>query len=344
MIKSLHIVNSESHKDTLLNFSPGLNVFIGESDRGKSGVFRAYNLLTRNEPGGDWMFPLYWDGTTEITGEFLDPDCIVTRRKGKSINEYTLNDEDPVNAGTSVPSNIATLLNIDDVNFQAQIDRAFLMFETAGERGRILNRISGLDEIDQTLDNAKSDVAALTLNQKAIKKDIEEFTKALQKFEKLGEMEAALESVENKHSQKEAGESRLETLKKIQNSVFILDNLIEKKEAFLKCQERIKAIQEVKAIADEYRKRIRIMKEIQESMERITKRESGKSFEGFHDRVQSINDLKKKAERARLEIQQLQFFKKDLEEIEEDIQEKEKEIKELKSKMPKSCPECGRPM
>ena len=40
MIKKLHLKNCQSHKDSLLEFSPRLNVFVGDTDSGKSAIIR----------------------------------------------------------------------------------------------------------------------------------------------------------------------------------------------------------------------------------------------------------------------------------------------------------------
>ena len=41
MIKSVGIVNFQSHEETAIEFSPGLNVIAGGSDAGKSSILRA---------------------------------------------------------------------------------------------------------------------------------------------------------------------------------------------------------------------------------------------------------------------------------------------------------------
>ena len=122
MITKLILENFEGHKRTVFDFSNGLNVFVGESDRGKSSVFRAFKLLTQNKPGGEWMRPLYWEGETVITGVFSNPDFTLKRTRGKSTNTYQLNDDDPVAAGTSVPENIAALIDMDEYLLQQSIE------------------------------------------------------------------------------------------------------------------------------------------------------------------------------------------------------------------------------
>jgi chromosome segregation ATPase len=48
MLKSLRIINFESHKDTTINFTDGFNVIIGQSDGGKSSIIRAIAAVCYN--------------------------------------------------------------------------------------------------------------------------------------------------------------------------------------------------------------------------------------------------------------------------------------------------------
>lgn len=155
MITKLTLINHESHKNTVLDLHPGLNVFVGETDRGKSGVFRAFDKVLNNKPAGKRMLPLYWDGECQIILE-TDNTPAITRTISESKNTYQIGDKEPINAGTDCPAPIAKLLNMSDINLQRQTERAFLMFDTAGDRGRTLNKIAGLDKIDSTLAAATS--------------------------------------------------------------------------------------------------------------------------------------------------------------------------------------------
>jgi exonuclease SbcC len=51
-IKKLSLRNFQSHRETDLEFSPGLNIIVGPSDQGKSAIIRALRWLFYNEPRG----------------------------------------------------------------------------------------------------------------------------------------------------------------------------------------------------------------------------------------------------------------------------------------------------
>ena len=87
MIEKLQIKNFQSHKDSTLEFSPGVNVIVGSSDSGKSAIIRGLRWLAYGKPRGDSMRS-WWGGDITITVQLSD--CEITRKKG-STNTYFLN-------------------------------------------------------------------------------------------------------------------------------------------------------------------------------------------------------------------------------------------------------------
>ena len=147
MIKTLEINNFQSHKKTLLNFHPGVNVIIGTSDSGKSAVLRALRWVCTGIPRGDG-FRSHWGGDTEVSLE--TDNCIVTRGKTNADNVYLLNEETEFRAfGTEVPEEITAALNLDEsVNLQKQLDQPYLISETPGAVAQHFNRMAHLEKID----------------------------------------------------------------------------------------------------------------------------------------------------------------------------------------------------
>src|SRR5690554_5109154 len=105
MITSLEIQNFQSHKETLLEFEPGVNVIIGPSDSGKTAILRALYWLVWNRPLGD-AFRSSWGGDTKVVLE--TKDGMVKRFKGKEDHYKLFYDPpfDPIEFkafGTQVP-------------------------------------------------------------------------------------------------------------------------------------------------------------------------------------------------------------------------------------------------
>jgi len=342
MIKSLRIENLESHKDTFFEFSPGLNVFVGETDRGKSGSFRAYKWLTQNNPGGEWMRPLYWDGTTTVTGEFINPGLILKRVRDKSENSYILNDEKPINAGTSVPSNIAVLLDLDDVNLQTQIERAFLMFETSGERGRILNRIAGLDEIEQTLSNAKEDVNRLDKLWKAEKTTVEAKEKELEEFVDIDDMEERVGQIDVMQKLQAFSGSRIQNLKKFRDGLKTLKDAITGKEGVLAAESTLEDLKAKLQAVQAAELRVMKLKRILILDSGIKWKEAAENFEGVEERFEKIRANTTALELSSTRVKKLKRLLSDFSIIGKEIAEVEDELKDLQAKIPNICSECGR--
>jgi len=347
MITNLIIKDYESHKDTSLEFPPGLTVFIGESDKGKSGTFRAFNWLRTNKPGGNSMFPLYWDSkTTDVIVE-TEEGFRIRRSKGKSINSYetidNVGEEWESNAGTSVPTEVSDLLLMeDDIYFQSQIDRPFLMFETPGERGRILNKIAGLDKIDSCIKNASQDVRRIKTKRGNIKYEIQQIEEELLLFNDLPEINDLLiqaEILDKKIIQQSKLLSTVESLlpkkKKLQlvleketileeisKKVSILASKLEKVETYKRVLGKVRALKfRRKELKERYNKES-ILTTISSSIEELEK--SLEKYELLEVKYDKANELL------------FQWDKRD-----NRISEIESKIERIKKELPDTCPTCG---
>lgn len=151
MLDKLKIQNFQSHQETELNFSKGINLIIGETDSGKSGLIRVLNWIINNKPSGD-SFRSFWGGTTNVS-LVIDNETI-KRKKGDKTNEYYY-------LGTykafknEIPEYVKRKLNIGEINLQKQLDSPFLFSLSPGEVARYLNKIINLDVIDESMSNIK---------------------------------------------------------------------------------------------------------------------------------------------------------------------------------------------
>jgi len=87
-IKRIRIENFQSHKDTELSFSDGLNVIVGPSDQGKSAIIRAIKWVLYNEPRGT-DFIRQGTNSARVTLE-LSNGYVITRERAPNKNRYTL--------------------------------------------------------------------------------------------------------------------------------------------------------------------------------------------------------------------------------------------------------------
>lgn len=164
MIRSVRLQNFESHRDTLVELGPGVNVLTGESEHGKSAILRAIQWVVFNRPLGD-DFRSHWGGCTVVT---LETDqAKVTRMKGRE-NKYTIEllvDDQKLTEfkalGAEVPREVQAALGLTALNFQTQFDPHFLLPPVSpGEVAKRLNEAVNLEVIDRAQYNINADIRA----------------------------------------------------------------------------------------------------------------------------------------------------------------------------------------
>lgn len=184
MIKNITVANFQSHKLTTLELHPGVNAIVGSSNSGKTAVLRALYWLRFNRPSGV-DFVSHWN--QDKNGNPINPTTVdiqltdslgIQRRRAKDFNGYTIHDPRTEAPGkeleavkTDVPEEIASALNMSDVNIQRQMDAPFLLSASSGEVARFFNRIIRLDLIDRVLSTAES-------RRRKTKQDIERLTES----------------------------------------------------------------------------------------------------------------------------------------------------------------------
>lgn len=198
MIEKLTLKNFQSHKHSELEFAPGLNAIIGQSDSGKSALLRALRWIVTNRPSGD-AFRSDWGGDTEATVQMAEGT--ITRYKNDSGNGYLLGGSKFQAIGTGVPDEIINTLAIDDVNIQQQLDRPFLLDDSPGEVAQHFNRVARLDKIDTSIQIVQSQIRKINAEIIATRSIITNGEIDLEQYAFLPAFEAdlvALEEVQSK--------------------------------------------------------------------------------------------------------------------------------------------------
>ena len=191
----VNITNFQSHKESELEFTDGVNVIIGPSDAGKSAIFRAIYWVITNRPLGD-SFRSYWGGDTRVDLHF--DDVIISRLKGDSDNQYIITNESPLVLkafGTDTPE-VVKLLSLDDINIQSQIDPPFLLANTPGEVAQMLNKAASIDDIDKAMSNLKSYYNETKRSKTYLEKQIADMEEELKQYDNLPRLEQLVEELE----------------------------------------------------------------------------------------------------------------------------------------------------
>jgi exonuclease SbcC len=198
MIKSLKILNFQSHEKSKLDFSTGVNVIVGTSDSGKTAIIRALRWLIWNRPSGDAIRSNWGGGCTVIVD--TEEDDIVVRGKDKT-DTYQLSRSGGKSLvfkafGTSVPQEIADLLKINEINLQGQLDAPFLLSSSPGEVAQHFNKVARLDKIDKATGNINSAIRELTADIKYKEVDEARLEEQVKQFDYLDKFEAEVEVLE----------------------------------------------------------------------------------------------------------------------------------------------------
>ncbi|MFA7287360.1 MAG: AAA family ATPase [Melioribacteraceae bacterium] len=268
------VKNFQTHCNSELPLHSGVSIISGNSDSGKSSLLRAVNLVLSNRPTGFGFKP--WSAkkkdVTECKLEFSDGT--VERRKSETIDEYILTIGDEVkefkSLNRTVPDEIKDFLNLADYNFQDQEEgRHFFISESPAHRAQMLNEISGLGIIDQSLSNVNSLIRENNSKQKQVEDTIKSLSSEIDKIKFIDEADKLLVQIEE---------------------LFINCELLELMNNNLNTY--IQEIQEIESKILEYNKVLKHKKELQELQELIKKHnELETKQKSLNEYVANINNV-----------------------------------------------------
>lgn len=181
MIKSVKIKNFESWKDVSFTLSKGVNIFAGDSDKGKSGLIRALKWNTQSRPQGVSFINDFLEDKKESASVSLtfQENTIIERRRNNTpggINYYRINEQEPMVAlRANVPSEVSDLSRIKKTNIQGQhpSEQYFLLSDKPGEVSKKFNRVAGLEIMDKAISDINSQVRATNWKITLCKEEIE---------------------------------------------------------------------------------------------------------------------------------------------------------------------------
>lgn len=213
MIKSLKIQNFQSHEETKLTFSPGVNIIVGPTDSGKTSIIRAIRWLVWNRPSGN-AIRSSWGGNTRVRLYTEEGEIIRSKDKtDKYILRIPGRKEIPFKAfGASVPEEVNKFLSINDINLQQQHDKSFLLSDSPGVVGQHFNKVARLDKIDSGLQKINKWIRDLTQDIAVSKRQRVTLEEGLTKFEHLEKFEADVEVLEDMDNRLKASNKRLDRL------------------------------------------------------------------------------------------------------------------------------------
>lgn len=221
MIKSLSLHNFQSHKQSELEFDPGVNVIVGPSDSGKTAIIRALRWLVWGRPLGD-SFIHHGEHLCSVSVSVQGH--VVKREKTKGgETSYSFLNRMYTAMKTEVPEQIRQFLNMGEVNIQQQLDRPFLLDSSPGEVAQHFNRVARLDVIDIGMKRILSWSRSLGQAITAKEDLLESLEESLEDFAYIEEADAKLVALESAQGQLSSLQSQIETIENLMSRVFEIE-------------------------------------------------------------------------------------------------------------------------
>jgi exonuclease SbcC len=345
MLKKIRLKNFQSHKDTELVLDEKITAITGTSDAGKSSILRAIKFLATNRPRGT-AFISHNKTKTEVQLEF--DGTTISRKRGKSINNYELGNQSFNVVKSDVPDEVTQFLNFAETTIQSQHDKYFLLQNTAGEVAKKLNKVANLDIIDHVMREVNSDI---TENKRAIQYTqgrINDLEKDIEEYEHLDEVETLLAGLLEKMTQHtELGDSWWEidqACRKIESTEETIENLdswLQIEEPFI---EIVRSCKELRDWLIAEQDLTTVIEEVVTSEERI---KSLSEQAGHEETVKGILRYGSESGKLTVSLFALEELMYNMELEKEIIAEKEQDIEDLTRdavnliQENKLCPLCG---
>jgi exonuclease SbcC len=344
MIIKVEIENFQSHKNTVLEFVPGTNVVIGESDAGKSAIFRAINWAITNRPLGD-TFRSDWGGDTRVAIYTSEGD-VIERIKSSTKNLYIVNGKPLTAFGSEVPEQVSEILRMDEANIQSQMDVPFLLAVSPGEAARLLNKAASIDDIDYTISNLRGEYQKISNNVKFNEGKLKDYQTQIKQYDNLPGLEEKLEQLEEAEKELERRQQRLEKLTELVAGAKRIQIELEKTKNIQQIAQKFEQILSRYNQYEEQRKRLDKLEQVTHKVKiRKAYLKSTQYIDDCFTLVQKTYDEYQKYQTKQQTLAKLKrligsvtALNQSIQRIEWEISQLEKEFRKL---CPDECPLCG---
>lgn len=175
MIKRITLKNFESHEDSTIEFSDGLNLIIGQSNQGKSSIVRALAMVVANRFDHDSVRT----GTEYCSVKVETEKGSVTAERGENTNHWIV--ETPKyrkeyrNIGLSVPPEVLEILGMGErvrgeikelPNIMFQLEKHYMLSEIDGKKttanaiARMMDEAIGIGGMEELIKDIATDFAS----------------------------------------------------------------------------------------------------------------------------------------------------------------------------------------
>jgi hypothetical protein len=142
-----------------------------------------------NRPSGFGMHS-HFDCDEETYVElFLDNGMILLAKTAKKTTYGIIGGGSYSYTGGSVPEPVTQLLNISDINISNQLDAPFLIMNSPGEVGKVINRITKIEQVDSWISKITTRINQSKNVMDILQKDIVELKSEVSIYDDLHKLE-----------------------------------------------------------------------------------------------------------------------------------------------------------
>lgn len=193
MLTNLTVKNFQKHKKYRIDLDQ-ITCITGPNDRGKTALFRSLYWLVKNRPSGSHFIR---EGSDFCKTKIEVDGRTITRSKGKNGNKYLLDGKVFSAVAGKVPEEISNVLNLDDINFQFQMEPVFWLTLSPGQLSKELNKIVNLDTIDYLTSILASEFRKKKTEKEIIECRLNEAKEKKQKLYWIKNADKKLQEIEN---------------------------------------------------------------------------------------------------------------------------------------------------
>ena len=211
-ISELHVKNVQIHKDLTVKFSKGVNVIVGDTNKGKSSLLRALRLILDNQPRSGERIYKRIGSKNPLMIEVKDGEGNSIKR---SINRYYLNGALMKAYNTTIPEPVKEIFPLKEVNWQRQLDPHFLVLETGGGAAKILNTYSGMEDQEALMKDVKARITDHKSNINRLIKNNQEQRDIVDELKPVVRLVMKAKAIKNIIDNAKINQQQLDQLEKI---------------------------------------------------------------------------------------------------------------------------------
>ena len=226
--------NFQSHSHTVVDFMlNALNGLIGQSDNGKTAVLRAIKWCLYNDPKGDDFIRL---GETDcwVELEFSNGYKVRRGRTTSSAGYYEVYDaslqqtQKFTGFSHAVPMDVYNAHQMPKVaigkeqvsfNLAEQLDGAFMLSQSAGDRATLIGKITGVQHVDASIKEIGKDISNKQKENKNTEREIERLSNEMEQYKHLPAMEKDIQMLELVLSAIESAEQEIADIDSLQQEI-----------------------------------------------------------------------------------------------------------------------------